>query len=508
MSKKLIFLGPPGVGKTTMKKIFFEGENSSKLLNYALEPTFGEDSMIFRLFEEDIGVFDLAGQENKRWLETEDKNVFNNTDILIIIVEIQQEIEEIKEFLNKVMKIHERLTPSGEVYLLIHKIDLIDPMEMNSYRNRLNEEIRDMNLTKIYFTSIKSQYFTKTFTYLLEILNSCLTEDISFSLIETDLLSEVLRFLFYLNRDLVISKKEMQIKMNLTRSAMDRLIEYLISKNHIELSEVKTENLISLTDLGKKNFQYLKEHFPIDNIYKFENDLIRPEFPTIENIPSFIGFFMADKNGRTFLNMEIYEGALKDFLSDAEAPEDRPLEIELIPMFISALEKFSQEINIKNLSGFNLKGINLKLHIESFNDYTVTFFLNPDVNIESMQYEMKNYLLDFFTKYEKEFESFETTGSVSDNEEMKSEIKDWLEKLNEMYDTKIKSYETFDLEIAEGMYDDLDGLQEDIHREFSILTEKIKKLKVNLMKGILDEDLNLIKKISDNMQKIKYKYLS
>ena len=78
MSKKIIFIGPSGAGKTTIRKIFFEGENSKKLLEYALEPTYGEESLILRLpgLNEDIGIFDLAGQENHRWLETNENEIF------------------------------------------------------------------------------------------------------------------------------------------------------------------------------------------------------------------------------------------------------------------------------------------------------------------------------------------------------------------------------------------------------------------------------------------------
>ena len=75
MSQKIIFIGPPGVGKTTLRRVFFEGESSRKLLEYAIEPTYGKETLILD-FSQSIGIFDLAGQENERWLDSEEKNVF------------------------------------------------------------------------------------------------------------------------------------------------------------------------------------------------------------------------------------------------------------------------------------------------------------------------------------------------------------------------------------------------------------------------------------------------
>ena len=60
MGKKIVIIGPPNAGKTTLRKIFFEGENSTSLLENSLEPTHGVESIILKLKEE-IGIFDLAG---------------------------------------------------------------------------------------------------------------------------------------------------------------------------------------------------------------------------------------------------------------------------------------------------------------------------------------------------------------------------------------------------------------------------------------------------------------
>ena len=65
--KKIILIGPPGSGKTTITKVFFKKANPLKLLNESLEPSRGINSNLFYLMDSKLAIFELAGQENSLW---------------------------------------------------------------------------------------------------------------------------------------------------------------------------------------------------------------------------------------------------------------------------------------------------------------------------------------------------------------------------------------------------------------------------------------------------------
>ncbi|MBD3215176.1 MAG: hypothetical protein GF311_21395 [Candidatus Lokiarchaeota archaeon] len=509
MSKKLVFVGPSGAGKTTIRKIFFEGENASKLLEYAIEPTYGEESLIFRLFEEEIGVFDLAGQENRRWFESKDRTVFLDAGIIIIVIEAATKIQEIVNFIENVLKVKEELTLKSNIYLFIHKIDLLGEIEMQVLKRDVKTHLRDINLTKIYFTSIKSEYFIQTFSYLIEIIRSNIDKDISKNILSSDFLNEIIRTLYYFNKEVILTEKEMHLKLKLSDQLLEKIINHLLDKGHIDYTKADKKRIYNLTENGKSQFEYITKKFNLDNLYRLENDIVIPEFPTKKEIPAFIGFFISDENGKTFSKAELYDGALKEFLAnkDLRDLDDGEFDAELIPMFISALEKFSREINIKNLSGFNLEGINLKMYIFNYDSFTITLFVHPDINLEVIEYKIKRFFSELFEKYEREFETFLQTGKSSKGTEIKKKSRRWLEKLNERYEQMINGLKSYDIKHAEELYRNLDDLQEELFKKTSELKEKIKKLKVKLTKAILEKDFELIKNIAKKSQKIKTRYI-
>ncbi|MEJ2279364.1 MAG: hypothetical protein P8Y70_16730 [Candidatus Lokiarchaeota archaeon] len=90
--------GPPDSGKTTIKTVFFHFGNPIMLLKDPMDPTRGINSSIFSIFDSELGIFDLAGQENKIWF-TQEKEIFNKSNVIICIFDVRSSLESIISFL-------------------------------------------------------------------------------------------------------------------------------------------------------------------------------------------------------------------------------------------------------------------------------------------------------------------------------------------------------------------------------------------------------------------------
>jgi len=506
MSEKIVFVGPPKAGKTTLRKIFFEGENPTKLLEYALKPTHGIESIIIKLSKE-IGVFDLAGQENQYWLETEKKTIFYNTKVILLVIDVTTPIDDILDFIRKIIKIRNDLTPSSVIYVLIHKIDLVKKNKLRELNSRIKFALIKETQINVYFTSIKKEYFTQTFSFFIDILKTCLADEIDHDKIDFNFLKEVMCLLFPIDQETVISRKDLQVKLNRSKPTIDSMIEHLIRKGHVI---EKGKKKISLTDKGKKHFKEILYNFSMENFVEIEKNFKLTKTPSEVKVPPFIGFFISDKCGINYVTVELDEAAINFFLGRdfKEKVKKQDFDLDLISGFVSALESFSHEINIQDLTGLELKGTNLKMQILSFDDYNVTFFTNPKVNMKPLENKIREYFNLLFKKYRKQFDKVNQTGNTSILAHLSKSEREWLKELNKSYEDRLKNLEFYDMNYIDTLNNQLDEFYNEINLKASEKLEKLeklKKLKADLMKGVAEDNFDDIKSISKKAQELGLK---
>ncbi len=512
MSKKIIFVGPPGAGKTTLRKIFFEGESSTKLLEYALEPTYGEESLIMRLpgLNQDVGIFDLAGQENKRWLDTDEKRIFIDTRLILVVIDIISSYDEIFKFIRKIIDLRNTITPSTYIFVLLHKIDLVSEKKVREIKSLVKNEFSNDILINFLFTSLKREFFAQTFSNFIDIMKICLQDILPDEGLLLNIVDESIRLIHEIDKEVVITKENLLKRLNRPEKLINYLVKSLGIKGHIEINRVENKDLLSLTNKGKVIYKNILNRFSSVPFNKSERNLNATELIIKERVPSIIGAIIADKDGRSLIKLELFDDALKRFISKTIPIDDTiiPVDLELIPMFISALEKFSLELNIQDLTGFGLKGSNLKMNIFSFDDYTVTLFMNPNINLKAIENTINNYFEILFEDYRDKFEMAIRTGKIDDLIPIKKLGRIWLDELNKSYQNMIINSEIMDKEQAQILYNKIDELYDEINKEFSVTLEKVKKLKVDIMKSIIEKDFEELKKIANIAQEIKERFVS
>jgi len=147
-----------------------------------------------------------------------------------------------------------------------------------------------------------------------------------------------------------------------------------------------------------------------------------------DDLPQFIGCLIADKDGKTLLKFEIFSGALDFYL---KKPNEASFDLDLIPMFLSAFERFSEQMNFDSMSRLNLEASNLKMHsFFCFEKFTVTFFVNPRINTSVFERTMKTYFYNLFEEHEYLFANFYKRGTTLTVSRLEREGAQWLNTLN------------------------------------------------------------------------------
>ncbi|MFX1399120.1 MAG: hypothetical protein ACFFAS_19015 [Promethearchaeota archaeon] len=344
-------------------------------------------------------------------------------------------------------------------------------------------------------------------------LNHIINE-IDTGIIKESQLNGIIKVLYCINQEIVVSKKGLSIKLKLPKEEIDAVFEYLTQNGFLEVMTVNEVEIYSLSDKTKKDFSVvlkdLDANEQVGGILKTIEGNGTGVGSSEEKKPSLVGCFIADKGGKTLLTFELFDGALEECVKGQAEDLNPDFDIELIPMFVSALEKFSQNINMQELSELHMTGINLKLQTFSYEKYTVTFFINPEIRIESIKDKIKDYFSVLFNKYKEDFELTLKTGIIDNISYLKKLGREMLKELNKyLYLVEFKNIvinlDKYDQTHAKTLYGKLNQLYTDCQLKFFLTLEKIKKLKLYLLKTMFDEDLHELRDIINKTQEINSK---
>lgn len=146
-------------------------------------------------------------------------------------------------------------------------------------------------------------------------------------------------------------------------------------------------------------------------------------------IPPIIGFFVADKSGRTLFTIEAFEGALRSHLI---APsQEVGCDLDGIMMFISALESIMNTIDFERLEECNVNGHKFKMHVLfDFKEFSLAFFSHPGINFAHLRQGIRLYFREFFKKNHSLHQLHTRASLPAYTTHLKLSLENWLRDLN------------------------------------------------------------------------------
>ncbi len=183
--KKIVFVGPSGVGKTTIKNVFFEMANPLYLLNNSLPPTRGFNSTSYHFQDDEVGVFDLAGQENEKWFNQE-REIFAFANLIICVLDVNSYLNDIFKFIKKLyILIKEIGLGNLSLAILLHKVDLTESLylqhKVKAVEEFVEKEVTGIKKISIHATSISKEYFLDTYDKTAEIFLNVFQDKLNYS---------------------------------------------------------------------------------------------------------------------------------------------------------------------------------------------------------------------------------------------------------------------------------------------------------------------------------------
>jgi len=266
MPKKILLIGRASVGKTSIKKIIFEGQNSKDLIIHPLEPTRGITSSIYSWMDLELVIFDTSGQELPFLLQDEKKQIkaFDNADVIIYVFDYPSwasDSQEIKEEIKEIENLISRNYIEAKFVLFFHKIDLINKKfreKLKLLKNQIQEILNLPEIKKIYFTSIHPLLMYNIYNAFSEILSGFLRETSDLKYILDNIIKDfpkTMGFITSKNNSIIVQTEINDFDINLINQLHTKILE--ISQSTEE--ETIINKKINYIDSGSKVLSVIKD---------------------------------------------------------------------------------------------------------------------------------------------------------------------------------------------------------------------------------------------------------
>jgi predicted AAA+ superfamily ATPase len=276
-AKKILLLGRAGTGKTSIKKIIFEGKDPKDLLFNPLDPTRGVSPSIYSWLNLKLGLFDTSGQELSYLLNEdnthEKKIAFENADVILYLFDYSLWVnkrELIFDDLNNISSIIKKKLKYTQLVVFLHKIDLIEKNTREETYKKIKSRLKEDFEIPVYFTSIYPNLIYNLYNAFYEILSYFSEDTQHIKQILDDLISDLNNIMCYItnnNNAIIIQTMDQEFNTNFINhthkmiAQLNQSIENMLEKNNIDhliLSSSKSINIImNYLNLSKFNLNNL-----------------------------------------------------------------------------------------------------------------------------------------------------------------------------------------------------------------------------------------------------------
>ncbi|TFF97585.1 MAG: hypothetical protein EU547_03940 [Promethearchaeota archaeon] len=175
--KKLVLIGLPESGKTTISEVISKGKDPIELLKQPLKPTKSLSVSDHCWLDINCIIFDTAGQNYQNIFKDENKQskIFGEAVYIIYLIDYrlwskEKTQERMIKDIETLKNILEERQYSSELLIFFHKIDLIEDSNRETYIKSVRESFEAREL-KIFFTSIHPDFIFSLYSSFYKILS-------------------------------------------------------------------------------------------------------------------------------------------------------------------------------------------------------------------------------------------------------------------------------------------------------------------------------------------------